>query len=156
MLYLIRHAKAGSRSRWTGDDRPRPLTDNGEAQAEVLANRLVDVAIGDFVSSPYLRCVQTITPLAERRGSEVRVDDRLAEETGFHGALELLAQLPDGSVLCSHGDVIPETIAALERRGCRILTEPDWRKASVWVLTRDADGRITEAAATPPPDADDD
>ena len=154
MLYLIRHAKAGSRTRWTDDDRQRPLTDAGRVQSEMLAERLADVATGEFVSSPYLRCMQTLEPIAARRGAIVRADDRLAEDTRFAGATELLSELPDGSVLCSHGDVIPETIAALERRGCRILTEPDWRKASVWVLARDADGVITDASAMATPDDD--
>jgi 8-oxo-dGTP diphosphatase len=154
MLYLVRHAKAGSRSCWTDDDRQRPLTDAGRMQAEMLADRLTDVAVGEFVSSPYVRCMQTIEPLAARCGTQVRADDRLAEDTRFAGAMELLGELPDGSVLCSHGDVIPETIAALERRGCRILTEPDWRKASIWVLARNADGVITDASAMPPPDDD--
>jgi 8-oxo-dGTP diphosphatase len=95
--------------------------------------------------------VETLQPLAERLGSAVRSDDRLAEDTGFDGALELLDELPDGSVLCSHGDVIPETMNALQRRGCRLVGIPDWRKASVWVLTR-IDGQIVEATAWPPAD----
>ncbi|MEN9645885.1 MAG: hypothetical protein RL238_2554 [Actinomycetota bacterium] len=151
MLYLVRHAKAGSRSQWVGDDRPRPLTDAGRLQADRLADLLAPLATGDLVSSPYLRCVQTIEPLGERVGRTVRADDRLAEDTGFEGALELLAELPDGSVLCSHGDVIPATIGALQRRGCEIHTEPDWRKASTWVLTRDEHGAITDAACLAPP-----
>ncbi len=79
-------------------------------------------------------------------------DDRLAEEQGFDGALELLATLPEGSVLCSHGDVIPDTIGALERRGTTIAGTPEWRKASVWVLLREGAQGITRAAAWPPPD----
>ena len=154
MLYLVRHAKAGSRSRWTGDDRPRPLSDKGQAQAALLADHLAALATGELVSSPYLRCVQTLEPLAARLGRDVRPDERLAENTGYDGALALLTELPDGSVLCSHGDVIPDTMGALQRRGCRFLTEPDWRKASVWVLTRNTDGQIVEASAWPPPDED--
>lgn len=151
MLYFVRHAKAGSRSEWVGDDRLRPLSSKGRVQSEALADRLADVATGTLVSSPYLRCVETLQPLAERLQSAVRADDRLAEDTGFTGALELLVALPDGSVLCSHGDVIPETIGALQRRGTAIVGEPDWRKASVWVLTRDAAGDVTHATAWPPP-----
>jgi 8-oxo-dGTP diphosphatase len=151
MLYFVRHAKAGSRSQWVGDDRLRPLSDKGRAQSEALAAQLADVATGVLVSSPYLRCVETLQPLAERVDGAVRADDRLAEDTGFAGALELLGELPDGSVVCSHGDVIPETIGALQRRGTTIVGEPDWRKASVWALTRDAAGEITHATAWPPP-----
>ncbi len=152
MLYLVRHAKAESRREWTDDDRLRPLSDKGRVQSEALADRLAEVATGLVVSSPYLRCVETVQPLVDRLGSTVRPDERLAEDTGFSGALALLAELPDGSVMCSHGDVIPETIEALQRRGMVVVGEPDWRKASVWVLTRRADGTIAEATVWPPPD----
>lgn len=151
MLYLVRHAKAGSRSDWVGDDRLRPLSNKGRRQADALAERLGPLATGELISSPYLRCVETLQPLAERIDSAVRADPRLGEDMGFEGALELLTDAPDGTVVCSHGDVIPATIAALERRGCRILTEADWRKATVWVLTRTA-GAITTAEVWPPPD----
>ncbi len=72
------------------------------------------------------------------------------EGAGFEGALKLLETLPDGSVLCSHGDVIPETLDALVRRGCEIVGEPQWAKASVWQVERVA-GEIIKAAAVPPP-----
>lgn len=154
MLYLVRHAKAGNRPDWDGDDSSRPLTGKGRRQAVAIAERLAPVAGGALVSSPSVRCVQTLEPLATKLGVAIVIDDKLAEGTGFDGAVELLATLPDGSVLCSHGDVIPETIAALERRGCVIVGEPEWRKASVWQLRRSDDGTISEASASPPPDRD--
>ena len=152
MLYLVRHAKAGSRREWGDDDRLRPLVDDGRRQAEALAERLQPlVEGGELVSSPYSRCVQTLEPLAARLGISVRADERLAEETGFAPTLELLDELPEGSVLCSHGDVIPEVVEALQRRGCNVIGEPDWRKGSVWVLQRNEFGQWTEASAWPPP-----
>lgn len=150
MIYLVRHAKAGRRAEWTGDDRLRPLTPAGERQAAALAERLAPEVDGRIVSSPYLRCVQTVTPLATLLLGEVVLDDRLAEDRSFSGTLDLIDELPDRSVLCSHGDVIPATIEALERRSCRIVGAPDWRKASVWVLER-VDGDIRTATAWPPP-----
>ena len=155
MLYLVRHAKAGSRADWVGADRLRPLTKGGVRQAEALAERLaplVAAADAELVSSPYLRCVQTIEPLATRLGRSVRLDERLAEEAGFAGALELLADLPDGSVLCSHGDVIPETVDALLRRGCVLSGTPESGKGAVWVLTRRGT-EVVHAEAWPPPDS---
>lgn len=151
MLFLVRHAKAGNRSAWDSDDLTRPLTGNGRQQSIAIAERIAPLVKGSLVSSPSVRCVQTLEPLAVRLGHAIVRDFRLAEGAGFAGALELLTSLPDGSVLCSHGDVIPETIDALVRRGCKILGEPEWRKASVWQLHRDANGAISEAAATPPP-----
>ena len=153
-LYLVRHAKAGSRRDWSGDDRLRPLSKAGWKQAEALAKRLHTEASGQLYSSTYLRCIQTVEPLAKRLKTRIVADDRLAEEAGFDGALELLATLPSGSVLCSHGDVIPETIAALERRGCAFLSPPEWRKASVWLLDRNRLGQVITAKAWPPPNAD--
>jgi 8-oxo-dGTP diphosphatase len=151
VIYLVRHAKAGSRRDWTDDDVVRPLSKKGIAQAEALARRMRKRELSVFVSSPYLRCVQTLIPLASQRNTAVTTDVRLEEEQGFEGALELLAEVPDGAVLCSHGDVIPATMAALERRGCQFLTEPDWRKATVWLLDRAADGSITTATVWAPP-----
>lgn len=154
MLFLVRHAKAGTRSDWDGDDSARPLTGKGRRQAISIAQRLAPLAAGVPISSPSVRCVQTLEPLAALLGVAVDTDLKLAEGAGFEGALELLATAPDGTVLCSHGDIIPETIAALERRGCVIVGEPDWRKASVWQLRRDDDGSIREATAWPPPKND--
>ncbi len=150
-LYLVRHAKAGSRERWVGDDTLRPLSKAGWKQSHALADRLADLDPTLLVSSPYVRCRQTLQPLAERCGLVVHDDARLAEGEPFEAALALLGELPDRAVLCSHGDVIPDVMAALERRGTEITTPPDWRKGSIWVLDRDGE-RITSAAAWPPPE----
>lgn len=150
-LFLVRHAKAGSRSKWDGDDHERPLSANGRVQADRLAERLAPLGPSVLLSSPYLRCVQTLQPLGARCDLEVTSEPRLAEGTPFEAALELLAEVPDGAVLCSHGDLIPDTMAALERRGCRILGEPDWRKATVWCLERTATGDFSSAEVWPPP-----
>ena len=153
-IYLVRHAKAGSRSEWDGDDRKRPLSRAGQRQAEVLGRNLARLASGPLVSSPYLRCVQTLEPLAHFRQAPIGTDDRLAEEQSFEGALELIASLPDGAALCSHGDVIPATIAALERRGAEFIGRADFRKASVWVLERDEMNVVVSGTCWSPPGAD--
>ena len=152
MLYLVRHAKAGSRREFSGNDRLRPLSPPGRRQAEALVPRLTAAEVTTFVSSPYLRCIETLEPTAKTVGAPVEVDERLSEARSFVGVLELLESLPDATALCSHGDVIPETIDALLRRGCELTSPPDWRKASVWVLERNASGEIVTAEAWPPPD----
>jgi 8-oxo-dGTP diphosphatase len=152
MLYLVRHAKAGSRHSFVGNDRLRPLSSNGRRQADALATRLSAAGVKTFVSSPFLRCIETLEPAAKAAGATVETDECLGEGRSYIGVLELLAALPDASAVCSHGDVIPDTIAALERRGCEFTSEPEWRKASVWVLERDADSEIVSASAWPPPE----
>lgn len=158
-LYLVRHAKAGSRQAWTGDDRLRPLSASGRRQAEALAERLAPLGPVQLVSSPYVRCVQTLGPLAEVTGQEIEVLEALAEGAPLPAVIDLLTSVPDRSVLCSHGDLIPEAIAGLERRGMIVDGVPDWRKASTWVLQRVETGRedaFITAEVWPPPEPPDD
>ncbi len=154
-VYVVRHAKAGSRQAWAADDRPRPLTPPGVAQAMALADVLGPlVGDGRLVSSPFLRCVQTLQPLAgvlaARRSIRIETDEALGEAMPFAPVLELITRLPPGSVLCSHGDVIPEVIDALDRRGVEIVGTPRWDKCSTWVLER-RHGEVVRAWAWPPP-----
>jgi 8-oxo-dGTP diphosphatase len=148
-IYLVRHAKAGERRSWMNADEKRPLSKKGWKQAEAVADRLEAKTSSTLVSSPFVRCVQTLEPLAKRLGSEVAIDDRLAEGEDFEPVLELIATLPGGSVLCTHGDIVPAVIQALHRRGMEIQTPPDWRKATIWVLRR-KDSQITKGKVWPP------
>ncbi|HSL73644.1 MAG TPA: phosphoglycerate mutase family protein [Ilumatobacteraceae bacterium] len=149
-VYLVRHAKAGERRVWEGDDLDRPLSRKGWRQAHALGERLADRGATTLHSSPYLRCVQTLEPLAELLGTSVTIDDRLMEDRPFEPVLDLLTDVESGAVLCSHGDVIPATVAALARRGMEVESGADWRKATVWVLKRKGD-RITKGRVWPPP-----
>jgi len=150
-LYLARHAKAGERRLWEGDDVHRPLSPKGWKQAGLLAERLAKLDVSTLHSSPYIRCVQTLEPLAERLGRAIEIEPRLSEDEAVEPVFELLAELPDGAVMSSHGDIIPATMMALERRGTEIRTPPDWRKGSVWVLKRNKHGQIVHATVWPPP-----
>ena len=150
-VYLVRHAKAGERRVWDGDDLERPLSKAGWKQAEALGKRLAKKHISVLVSSPYVRCVQSLEPLGMLLDRPVVADDRLLEGAGFEGALELVHEVDDGAVLCSHGDVIPELMQALVRRGLEVKSPPDWRKGTVWVL-RLKDHRVTSATVWPPPE----
>ena len=152
-LFVVRHAKAGSRHNWAGDDdADRPLSKNGRRQADALAERLADAGVSSLWSSPYVRCMQTLSPLGIRLGMEVVADERLAEGASFEPVLDMLHEVPDGAVLCGHGDIIPNLIAALDRRGTTLLARPDWRKAALWVLDApDATGHIATATVEPPP-----
>jgi len=104
---LVRHASAGNRDEWDGDDRQRPLDARGRRQAAELVELLRALDVRRVVSSPYLRCVETVEPLAGARGLPVEEDDRLAEGAG-RAASDLLGE--DGVVLCTHGDVVRELV----------------------------------------------
>jgi 8-oxo-dGTP diphosphatase len=149
-IYLMRHAKAGERRLWTGEDIERPLSKRGFKQADAVAARLAKKGATVVYSSPYVRCVQSVQPLADLLGVPIRIDPRLSEDEPFEPVLDLLGDVEDGAVLCSHGDIIPATIRALQRRGMLIETPADWSKSSVWVLRRNAT-HITKGKVWPPP-----
>jgi 8-oxo-(d)GTP phosphatase len=142
MLALVRHAIAEDRQGWRGDDARRPLTARGRTQslrlADLLERMLDGVTLVALRSSPALRCVQTLEPLAERVGAALEIDQGLME------GRKVSAPSPreDGAfVLCAHGDNIPWL---LEDLGI------DWdgrcKKGSVWVVQRDGRGKVTESA----------
>jgi 8-oxo-dGTP diphosphatase len=153
-VYVVRHAKAGSRSSWKGDDVDRPLTKDGRKQAAEIATRLGHEGPTGLFSSPYVRCMQTLEPLGEQLGLPVHADERLAEDSPQKDVMSLLTELANGAVLCSHGDVIPELIQALIRRGMDVTGEADWRKATIWILEGDdaTDATaLTSGRVEPPP-----
>lgn len=152
-IYVIRHAKAGSRSAWTDDDRLRPLSEDGWAQARAIAELVSVLGPSELVSSPHLRCRQTLEPLAEATGLGIRIDPRIEEDSPLERSLAALDDAPDNAVMCSHGDVIPDVLNGLLRRGMDI--EPGaplaLRKAAAFVLHRE-NGRFVRAGYLAPPD----
>src|SRR4051794_6327806 len=107
-LVVVRHARAGKSSEWEGDDRVRPLDKRGRRQAGELPGRLRDLDIRRIVSSPYLRCVQTVEPLAVARGLEVEHAPELGADRQAHEAESLLRELVDAgadAVVCVHGGI---------------------------------------------------
>lgn len=104
---VLRHAAAGDRDHWDGDDFHRPLDAKGRRQAAELVELLRPFEVRRVVSSPYVRCVQTVEPLAAALGLPLELDERLAEGAGW-AALALLQE--DGVVSCTHGDVVREVV----------------------------------------------
>lgn len=122
-------------------------------RSAAVAERLADFAPTLLLSSPFMRCIQTLEPLGATLAITVTSDERLAEDNPFKPILELLEGRPDNAVLCSHGDMIPMVTDALERRGMVVTGMRDSRKASVWVLERQ-NGVIARGHAWPPPTID--
>jgi phosphohistidine phosphatase SixA len=67
MLLLVRHADAGDKRDWDGPDLLRPLSPVGGRQAVGLVERLWDYPVEQILSSPAVRCHQTVQPLARDR-----------------------------------------------------------------------------------------
>ncbi len=150
-LYVVRHADAGHRSGHHDPDDRRELSERGRRQAEGLRDRLADAGVTRLLASPFVRCVQTLEPLADVLGLKVEPDPRLSEGQGSAGPLSVAKEVRDTSaVLCSHGDVIPDLLEALLASGTRIKDELRWQKASTWVLTWDGD-QLAKGKYLPPP-----
>ncbi|HSJ96061.1 MAG TPA: histidine phosphatase family protein, partial [Myxococcota bacterium] len=129
----------------------RPLTDAGRAQAQQLAAALRDTGAQRLVSSPALRCRQTLAPLALATGLPVEIDDRLEERRDPAKACEALAGLRGAVVLCSHGDQIAGLLEHLRGEGAELADEPRCEKGSVWSFERRGAGPWKARYAPPPP-----
>lgn len=106
MMLLIRHASAGDSSKWDGDDRLRPLDERGRRQARALVDALAGYDVEQVLSSPYLRCVQTVEPLAAARGLPVEHAHALGAHRQDVDAPPLLRSLAGRPVaVCAHGGV---------------------------------------------------
>lgn len=155
LILLVRHAKAGSRSEWIGDDAFRPLSHAGQAQADGLVDVLGQYRPGRVLSSPFTRCVQTVQPLATSVGGKVEDEPALAEgQTRLALVLvrHLLGESNDDTVVCcTHGDLVPEILRELvESDGVDLGPAPQCEKGSTWLLESAGD-RFVRAEYLPPP-----
>ena len=124
IVYLIRHTRAGHRESWEGeDDRLRPLDKRGRRQAEALVAQLADRDFARILSSPYVRCVQSVEPLAIARGIPLEPVDALAEGAGKAAALELFRSLEAPAVACVHGDLPALLLDESEGKGATFVLD---------------------------------
>jgi 8-oxo-dGTP diphosphatase len=127
-LLLVRHASAGSRLAWDGDDRERPLDPRGVTQSRHLVALLKQFEVDAIYTSPYRRCTQTVEPLAAARLLGVDSREQLGEEEQSEAGAELVRSLARSNVVvCGHGGLE----AAVVRQ------PPKWRKGDSLVLDRD-------------------
>lgn len=118
---LLRHASAGERSAWRGDDAERPLDERGRAQADELASVLRGYGAARLVSAEVVRCTQTLAPFAAASGLTVETEP-LFSETGSathpDAAVERLLGLARGSdavVVCTQRKALPGLLGGLSR-----------------------------------------
>ncbi len=149
-LILVRHASAGHKADWPGDDGSRPLDVQGAADARALARLLACFApTARVISSPALRCIETVRPFAVAFGGTVEAEARLAppgrssvfsSRTDLANALRrLLSDLVADrrpALLCVHRENLPDALAAV----CSALgapaampADPSLPKGGFWV-----------------------
>jgi len=156
-VLLVRHARAGSRKYWKRPDIERPLSKKGQRQAEGLVDMLARYPSKRIYSSPYVRCVQTVDPLAEKIKKGV---EQLLELTEGAPAEEVIAVLrrSGGStdVWCTHGDIVALVLDAIvEHDGVKLKkADKKYPKGSFWELEQDKKGRVIKATYFPPPEPD--
>lgn len=141
---MVRHAKAGSRSHWEGDDRLRPLNKKGFKQAERLVSILEPFPISAIFSSPFLRCVQTVEPLARAHRVALKETSSLAEGHGWKGAMQFMSDPNlDHAVLSTHGDIVWELVEELVKRHVVKAGEGGFEKGSTWVVDVEDDSFVS-------------
>ncbi|WP_245733220.1 NUDIX hydrolase [Lentzea jiangxiensis] len=140
LVLLVRHAKAGKRSEWDGDDDLRPLSGAGWRQAEALRTLLPLWAPVRVHTAPRVRCADTVRGVAADLSVEVVEEARLSEEgywpdpdAGLVRLLEVAA-LEGRAVVSSQGGVIPSVVQSLAEMGGLRLDKIPCKKGSTWVL----------------------
>jgi len=149
-VLIVRHGTAGSKSRYKGDDRKRPLDKRGRAQAESLVGQLLAFGASELYAADRVRCHQTLEPLAEELGVTIHNEPALTEEaysdnrkTARHRILEI-ASSGGTPVICTQGKVIPDLIAWWCERDKVRPDKSRNRKGSTWVMSM-ADGNLVAA-----------
>ena len=123
-LLLVRHASAGDRLAWEGDDRVRPLDKRGRRDAKELVAQLAAFEIEAILTSPFRRCVETVVPLAKARKLELDVREELGEEGQWTDGMALVRSLAARDVvICGHGGL--DSV---------VQSAPKWKKGVVFVL----------------------
>lgn len=115
-LVLVRHAKAVSRATWgygINSEITRPLVmGRGQAQARDVAALLSTYGVGELVSSPWKRCVDTLAPYAHGCGLDLRSDEAFTEVSALTAPELMQASFRDllerGSALAGQSE--PEAV----------------------------------------------
>ena len=148
-FFLVRHAEAGVRTE-RADDHLRPLSAAGRHQARSIASVFESAGVGEILSSPYVRCVETLDPLADRLGGSVVRTDVLAEGAPIEVVLRLLGDVPARSVLCTHGDIMQDVLEHVEFADTNGGSTDRLAKGVVWVMERSGDRiSVVEVLAAP-------
>ena len=109
----------------------------GQARAAALVPLLSRYEPKSILSSPFVRCVETVAPVAEALHLKVRSVDALAEGHGADAVPLLVRMAEKAAVLCTHGDVAVAILDALvPDPDTALRSELRLQKGEVWVIER--------------------
>jgi 8-oxo-dGTP pyrophosphatase MutT (NUDIX family) len=158
-VVLVRHARAGHREAYGGQDEGRPLDAKGRRQADALVGELGVFAPSAVHSAPVERCRSTVALLAQALGLPVQLEPALAEDAyrddpaaARRRIVELAPQVETGGtvVVCSQGGVIPGVVKSLAGRSDVPIGEVSTPKAAYWFLSFDG-CRLVQVDSYPSP-----
>lgn len=118
-IVALRHGKAVPPDDWDGPDATRPLLQRGTDQALSVSHGVAAFRPKHLVSSTAERCLRTIAPTARVTGLPVDDEHVISQDAYRSGGAEVRAFVADRIrdaetvVLCSHGPVLPQIIAAV-------------------------------------------
>lgn len=121
-LIILRHAKAKPRSAWTRAEGERTLAATGRRQAQAVGRLLAAWSPERVVSSPWTRCLQTVTPYALGRGVKIKLAEALTEASHARrpgkaaSVIEGLFDKHRPTVVCTHRPVLPTVLKEVGRR----------------------------------------
>jgi 8-oxo-dGTP diphosphatase len=135
-LIILRHAKAVKRSDFTGkDDSDRPLSGRGRRQSKIIAEILESFGVEHVISSPMLRCQETVKKYVKQLSATPTLVDAISEwgyeqnPEDLDPAIELAMNNPAPTVLCSHRPVLDAILDTVARLGGVSQTE---RMEGIW------------------------
>jgi phosphohistidine phosphatase SixA len=159
MFVLLRHAQALDKSSWHRPDDERPLSPRGEAQAVALVGHLSSLPVRRVLSSPALRCRQTVEHLARQLDVPVELSDLLGPDADVTRLGLFVARGCDDALLCTHGETLAALLARWEATHRVRLPVPVQRrgkgvteKSGGWVV--EEQGGLLQAHYLPPPDSE--
>jgi 8-oxo-dGTP diphosphatase len=115
-IIALRHGKATAPTSWSGPDAARPLTERGVQQS---ASNVVTIEAWrprKIITSPAVRCVATVAPLAAATGIKPKQEPNLSQDAWEDGSANVREVVGKrvrkraSAVLCSHGPVLPEIL----------------------------------------------
>ena len=125
-IVLLRHALAGHK--WANPlaDVGRGLDRAGRDTAATLPGALLEHLVPRaLLSSPYIRCTETLGPVADLLALQVETRVELLPDADLTDAVRLLLDAVEGAVLCTHGELITRVLGGL-----------DCEKGAFWVIAR--------------------